>query len=605
MIPPQRAKPRRGFALAVACAALALALHAPARAAQGVIELDTPAPTQPPPPSGPSGQPQGPASAAGAPQSTTPTPPPPPHFEPDPSLGAPSTTNGWTDLAPSVDSLLVYVSSSRGDDAFDGLSESSPKRTIAAGKALLRQGKPDWLLLQRGDSWQESLGQWMRCGRSAAEPVVVTSFGDSTRRPMLLTGTQDGVLGLASGPSPDVLRDVAFVGIHFRAHTYDGTNGAPSGLNWLIECDGLLVEDCLFERYQINVSIPAFGGRKHDIRLRRNVILDAFALSGTVGHGIYLSACDGVLVEENVLDRNGWNESIPGAEPSLFRHGIYVQGGAGACTGVVVRGNLVCESASHGLQLRSGGIADDNLFVRNPIALQLGGGNEPVPGGVRGVARGNVILDGHDINDQHHRGWGIDAANLSSGEITDNVIAQLSEAHSPIAMNLYGNQNGIGVHATLVARNVVWDWGGAISVHGGGAQITGVSLIDNVLADTLAADVLVAHHDESSTAGVHAARNRCFSTRAPDTWMSTGTTMRSLADWKRLVSDNSSTTLAPNVFPAPERTLGRYATFLGIPQGHPGFLREARKQSRLTWREELTARAASNWIRAGFGLPPR
>src|SRR5690606_36580387 len=59
--------------------------------------------------------------------------------------------DGWTILTPCADSRVVYVSSSQGNDAFDGLSEATPKRTIAAGYALLRDGYPDWLLLKSGD----------------------------------------------------------------------------------------------------------------------------------------------------------------------------------------------------------------------------------------------------------------------------------------------------------------------------------------------------------------------------------------------------------------------------------------------------------------------
>ncbi len=517
----------------------------------------------------------------------------------------PQTALGWTDLQPSADSRLVYVSSSRGDDAFDGLSPQSAKRTIAAGKALLRNGRPDWLLLARGDVWHEPIGHWIACGRSPLEPAVIASYGDAAQRPLLLTGSLDGVIGLATGPSPSVLHNIAVTGLHFRADTYDGTNGAPAGIAWLIQADGLLVEDCEFERYQINVSIPGFGGRKHDVRLRRNVIVDAFAASGTVGHGVYLANCDAVLIEENVVDHNGWNESVPNALPSVFRHGIYVQGGSGACTGVVVRGNIVANSASHGLQLRPGGVADDNLFLRNPIAISLGGGNEPDPGGVRAVARGNVVLEGRDIDDQNHRGWGIDLANVGAGVVSDNIIAQQGDSNSPIAMDLYGDVNGIGVHDTLIARNIVWDWGGPLIVHGSVGQITGVTLLENAFNNGINFDRLLSHRDPSSAFGVTSIGNRFAASAAPDAWMSAGMSTYSLPDWKRLVNDTSSTRLLPGTYPDPGRTLASYVASLGGLASYATFMREARAQSRANWRQEYTAQAVIDYVRAGFGLGPR
>jgi hypothetical protein len=75
------------------------------------------------------------------------------------------------------DSRMVYVSSSLGSDTNDGLTPATPKKTLAAAAALLRDGHPDWLLLRRGDEWTEGLGGLDLGGRSAGEPMVITTFG--------------------------------------------------------------------------------------------------------------------------------------------------------------------------------------------------------------------------------------------------------------------------------------------------------------------------------------------------------------------------------------------------------------------------------------------
>ena len=59
----------------------------------------------------------------------------------------------WTELAATSDALVVHVSTG-GDDANDGLSPARPRRTIAAGVALLRHGHPDHLRLQRKDVFE-------------------------------------------------------------------------------------------------------------------------------------------------------------------------------------------------------------------------------------------------------------------------------------------------------------------------------------------------------------------------------------------------------------------------------------------------------------------
>ena len=100
---------------------------------------------------------------------------------------------GWTVFTPSADTRTVYVSSSLGNDSNNGLSEAAPKRTIAAGKALMRDNFPDWLLLKCGDTWDEPIGTWPNSGRSLTEPTLISSYGTG-ERPFLRTGTSDGVV---------------------------------------------------------------------------------------------------------------------------------------------------------------------------------------------------------------------------------------------------------------------------------------------------------------------------------------------------------------------------------------------------------------------------
>ena len=66
------------------------------------------------------------------------------------SLYGALNNGGWTIFTESVDTRKIFVSSTEGDDTNDGLTELAPKQTIIAGKALLRAGFPDWLLLRRG-----------------------------------------------------------------------------------------------------------------------------------------------------------------------------------------------------------------------------------------------------------------------------------------------------------------------------------------------------------------------------------------------------------------------------------------------------------------------
>src|SRR5688572_19855801 len=128
---------------------------------------------------------------------------------------------GWTTFEPSADTRTVFVSSSIGNDGFDGLSEMTPKRTIAAGQSLLRHGFPDWLLLRRGDVWRESLGQWKKSGRAPSEPMLVSTYGDEQARPLLET-PGGGIWTNGGGGSPPSIDNLAIVGLHFRPESFNG-----------------------------------------------------------------------------------------------------------------------------------------------------------------------------------------------------------------------------------------------------------------------------------------------------------------------------------------------------------------------------------------------
>jgi hypothetical protein len=504
----------------------------------------------------------------------------------------------WTKLEPSPDSRRVYVSSSSGDDFKDGRSGRTPKRTLAAAVALLRHGEPDWLLLKRGDTWTETLGHWKRSGRSAEAPMVITSYGDSGARPRLLTGADNGLMTLYAGDSPASIDHLAIVGLHMHAHTYVG-GATPSAVSWLIASRGLTIEDCLFEGYEVNLRIGAFDGRKRNVRIRRNVLVDAFATSGTVGHGMYIDDCDHLVIEQNVFDRNGWNPAVPEAKPSMYRHGIYLQGGSVGSTNVLVRGNIIANSASHGLQMRAGGVALDNLFLRNSIALQLGGGDEPHPGGVVAIAHRNVILGGKDIDPQNPRGWGLLAENVSSATLSENWIVQRGEGAFPVPLSLAGDAPGVGVHNLWVRDNVVHGWGGSIHFSGDAAHFGPLWLERNRFHNALTDEALVQHRDRSTLSMVRSRANR-FHARAPQgQWFAAGGEASSFEEWARLVGDSGSS--AENWAGADAaRTIASYQKRLGETETLDAFLQGARSQSRHAWQPRYTAEAVNAYVRASF-----
>jgi len=87
---------------------------------------------------------------------------------------------------------VVYVANS-GNDATCAAqllpvttNPAHPCATPAKAQSLLRNGSPDWMLLRKGDTWFGGMSgpinsSWVKNGRSAAEPMLISSYGTGAR----------------------------------------------------------------------------------------------------------------------------------------------------------------------------------------------------------------------------------------------------------------------------------------------------------------------------------------------------------------------------------------------------------------------------------------
>jgi hypothetical protein len=311
---------------------------------------------------------------------------------------------------------------------------------------------------------------------------------------------------------------------------------------------------------------------------------------------LYAYAVDGLLIEENVFDHNGWNESVPGAGADIYSHNLYIDNDN---TGVVVRGNIIANASSHGMQLRPGGSVVNNLFLRNSIALSVGGGNSPDPGGVAAEVLGNVILDGKDIDAANPRGWGMWFGNVASGQVAYNVIANNTLGTQPSVMTLDGGP-GIGIHDLEIEDNILFDWGGSVLVAGDSSQITNIDLIDNDVQNTSWSTALLEHTAASNAAAFDSSGNRFFCEPLPTSaWTTIELVPRSISFWFTLVGDVTSVVDMVG-YADPLRTAASYNEALGGLPSLGAFLAEARMQASGNWRLAYTAVRANRYFRAGF-----
>ncbi len=500
------------------------------------------------------------------------------------------STVGWTQFTASADTRIVFVSSSTGDDDNDGLSEQTPKQSIAAGYSLLRSGFPDWLLLRRGDQWFETIGALTKAGRSASEPLLISSYGATGDRPMLLTGNSTAV-HVFSPNTPPILNDVAIVGLHFYAHTRDPNHpsftvpsGNTPGMFILHRVERFLVEDCLVELYGQGVTITGEGAGHIDVRVRRCVVIDSYSTNAHA-EGMFFSNCHGLLLEENMLDHNGWNPQVAGAEPNIFRHGIYMYQDNSLAT---VRGNIIARSASHGCQARVGGLVENNLIVQNSIGLYFTTG---------GTVQNNVILESKDISPSAPRGLSMEIKDIQSAgaTIAYNVIAHDASvsAIGAIAMAT----NGIGSQNVTIDHNTVYDHAWPIGFNLPIAS--NIAMTNNVL-QVLDGNSSVTSFDNTIDTSVYTIDGNVYDANTPvANWFIVNGFYYSFLGWPA-VSGESTGASNDVQFVDPDRSVGSYHGSLGYTATLDAFLSEMRLQAKHNWRPDYMAQPVNDYIRAGF-----
>jgi hypothetical protein len=484
-------------------------------------------------------------------------------------------------------------------------------RTIARGVSLLRDGSPDWLLLRRGDMWNEGLGSWKKSGRSADEPMLISSYGTNRRRPILKTGEFNGIYA-----QNDPISNLDIIGIHFYSSSRDPQSadftGSPevTGIRWLVNTQNLLIEDSVFQSYSTNIFIsPELSGPITNVTIRRSIVIDSYAVTGHSA-GALLGGIDGLTLEGNLFDHNGYNNSVEGAEATIQNHNIYlVQDNKN----VVVRDNIIANASSHGLQARAGGDIENNIFINNPVAMSFGlvNGSTEAPGGVSGKIAGNAFIGSGSINGQP-RGYAIELGNIRPGggtRISNNFFLGDENTSTPAIQLSYGKVGSlpsgqVGINDLTIDNNIVSGWASAL--------YTNQNLVPGGTGPTALNNLTVRDNDFQRTTdpqiftllgGIdplqeHFSGNRYYSATADSNWFSVARTPISFAGWQQLFEPTAVKGLAN--YPDPARNIATYEASLG---GYPSvdeFVTNARKQASFNWDAQYTAGAVKNYLQGGF-----
>jgi len=467
---------------------------------------------------------------------------------------------GWTVVTPSAGARVIYVSSSSGNDRNSGLSPSSPVATLAKAESMIRNDSADEMLLKKGDTWSTGLGYWSKQGISPQDPIVIGAYG-SGARPTLATGNQSAFT--AGG---GVLANVDIIGLKMIANARAASG--QNGVNVDSRVDNFVIENCDIEDYGNDIVFQKYYGTMSNITIRRSIVADAWSGNGAHSQGLFCDGVNGITLQQNVFDHNGWNPSR-GGWMTIFNHDVYITANN---SGLVATGNTFSNASNFGLEARCGGIVENNLFYNDADGLDFGlvDGSPLTPGGVSGVISGNVFSGSHAIGSVSF-GGGVLIGNINKNglKVTNNVFTNNSVGKvAAIQLSVgAGNPNAssaVGINNVTITGNDVYKWYEGLYIaggmHPGGSgefAINNVRISGNTFAD------VQNRSNGSSYSGVYNAN------------------------------------AAVSGFTDPNRTLDTYAASIG--QGNAqSFIAASRLLSDQNWQNQLTASAADSYVDGGF-----
>lgn len=464
----------------------------------------------------------------------------------------------------------IYVASAAhgGSDSNTG-TQASPKLTLSAGVALLRNGSPDWLMLNKGDVWtDQSLQVANKAGQSAGAPMLIGAYGSGARPQIKWTNAADQFDpgSVFSGNCSNLY----VVGLDFYAYKRDpnnpsfvandvaGENNRGTGVTLSGSGTTFTLEDCKISFYRHNWDCI---GTYTTPRLRRCVILDSYDYLQPGGgnvEGVFFSFCQNPLMDECILDGNGHNDQL-GHTPIALSHAGYFRQPNNQGNGTTGPGTMTgcwsSRNSADGTQLRRGGTMTKNFFTLNACGFEIGHSDTDGEGSAvttTGDVSDNVVMRSADVGaGRTGHGMTIDFCQGSGVQIQNNIVAHIH----PNAKHTGGGAGAI--------------WAQPIFVN-------------------------------ASSGGIVITNNKIFDWATDD---------------NRGVYDNQgSDTITPNEvdlagtntfgYSSPNRTAGTYYQSIGGTNDEIALINAVRAQSKDNWNPQLTAKALINYIRSGFDMGP-
>lgn len=308
-----------------------------------------------------------------------------------------------------------------------------------------------WLLLERG--YDYDLGRLINPatqGEDELHPVHITSWGDGDL-PVL-----DSKIHIYQTPSSnivfsDIQVDGGVLALDASNLLFDNVHFTKKGTAFQ-EGSGLTIINSEF--VDIARDAPSSASGQWHPHVDRT-------------GGIYASDMQGVLMEGNLFDLNGWKpgyQTDSGSQPpSMYSQNVYMQP---TVSDLTFRDNITMRASSFGAQFRGGVYAEDNLFLDNNAAVNFLGGDYDGAGfiGDFTLFADNLITSGaHKSAAQIGAlARGVENAGLDS-TMLDNIVAHLADPNNAqeFAQKLWDSGGLIHRETPFYDDTILYNWVGS------------------------------------------------------------------------------------------------------------------------------------------------
>ena len=215
------------------------------------------------------------------------------------------------------------------------------------------------------------------------------------------------------------------------------------------------------------------------ITIRNSEILDHYQQepSGTDGiwsgheareQGIYIGGIDGLLLEGNLFDHNGWEDGYDpdgsldsGQPPSMWSHNIYIDNNN---LDVTIRDTISMRASSYAMGVRSGGFLEDNVVMDSNAAISFDGGGWREDGyiGNYSLLLDNLVTSGGHRESIINHGamtYGLhDKGQLTT--MVDNIVTHLADPNNAQEQaEKDTHHSGFETENAYYNDTIVYNWG--------------------------------------------------------------------------------------------------------------------------------------------------